>query len=322
MSTNRIRTLLIVAACLTWCPPLRADQPAGASDKSVRTAGPSKFIRVVQDDNKNPVALQTATVRYTSASADGKVTVDLIGVVHIGDRGYYQKLNKQFEHYDAVLYELVAPQGTRIPKGGKSANGNPLTMLQTGMKIVLGLESQTEQIDYSRKNFVHADLSLGEMAEVIQKRGDSGLTLALSIAADLLRQQNVQEQKKSQAAAQPEPELDLWSLLVDQDAPVKLKRMMANQLVAAGGDSGLGPTVNAILIGDRNAAALKVLQKELAKGHTKIAIFYGAAHMPDFEKRLREEFGLRPQRTQWLNAWNLQDRPLGVLEDLLKQFLP
>ena len=35
-----------------------------------------------------------------------------------------------------------------------------------------------------------------------------------------------------------------------------------------------------------------------AKSLTKlIGIFYGAGHMPDFEKRLREEFGLRGTKT-------------------------
>ena len=61
------------------------------------------------------------------------------------------------------------------------------------MTIVLDLDSQIEHIDYSKKNFVHADLSPAEMMEAIKKRGDDGLTLALSIAADVLRQQNLVE---------------------------------------------------------------------------------------------------------------------------------
>ena len=47
------------------------------------------------------------------------VVVDLIGAVHVGEKAYYEALNKQFEDYDAVLYELVAPEGTRVPKGAK-----------------------------------------------------------------------------------------------------------------------------------------------------------------------------------------------------------
>ena len=45
------------------------------------------------------------------------------------------------------------------------------------------------------------------------------------------------------------------------------------------------------LISGRNKVALDVLRKEIAAGKKKIAIFYGAGHMPDFQKRLRDDFG-------------------------------
>ena len=71
-------------------------------------------------------------------------------------------------------------------------------------------------------------------------------------------------------------------------------------------EGSLGPTITRILVADRNQAALKVFQKELAQGKKKIGILYGAAHMPDFEKRLREDFGLKRAGEQWLTAWDLR----------------
>jgi hypothetical protein len=97
--------------------------------------------------------------------------------------------------------------------------------------------------------------------------------------------------------------------------------MLAQQLETTGTSGGLGPTLNTILVSDRNQAALKVFQKELAKGRKKIGIFYGAAHMPDFEQRLREEFGLRRQSEQWLTAWDLRGQR-SDLGDLFKRLLP
>lgn len=322
------RTLTLLLAPVLFLGPARPGLAAGpgperpAAAKKVTTA---RYLRLLRDDDRQPVALQTATVRFAPAAGAGGVMVDLVGVVHIGDREYYRALDRQLGQYDAVLFELVAPPNTVIPKGGKRDSNGPLAIVQTALKAVLGLELQTERIDYTRKNFVHADLSPEQMAEAIRKRGDTPLTLALSVAADLLRQENLREMEGRDArrGAEAGPEIDFLSVLLDPDGAVKLKRALAEQLAGAGaGDSGLGPTIDTILISDRNAAAMAALQKELAKGTRKIAIFYGAAHMPDFERRLRDDFGLRPQGPRWLDAWDLRSRPRGGLEGLLKELLP
>jgi hypothetical protein len=70
---------------------------------------------------------------------------------------------------------------------------------------------------------------------------------------------------------------------------------------AFGGEEG------STLVTDRNAAALRVLREQMAKGRRRIAIFYGAAHMDDFDRRLREDFGLQPRETEWLEAWDLRE---------------
>jgi hypothetical protein len=304
----RPRCLLVCLLCLAYGTLLNAAPPDKEKQAQEEKPAVSQFLRVQRDAQGQPTALETATVRYVPASGEGDLVVDLIGVVHIADRTYYQQLNKQFERYDALLYELVAPPGTRIPRGGKRSSDNPIAMLQQLGKTMLELESQTELVDYSKKNFVHADLSPEQMAEAIRRRGDTGLTLFLSVMSDLLRQQNLQEMRRKEVV-QEEPELDLLGLLFDPGRATKLKRIMAEQLVDfASPAGGLGATLNTILITDRNQAAMKVFQRELAKGKKKIAIFYGVAHMPDFEERLQRDFGLKRQSEQWLTAWNLGTR--------------
>jgi hypothetical protein len=300
------RFLVPLIGLLFLAVPLLAEPPAAGKKPEVKKAEPSKFIRVTRDTKGDPVALETAITRYVTGDKDG-VTVDLVSVVHVGERAYYQKLDKQLDQYDVLLYELVAPEGTRIPRGGKRESDNPLSFLQNLLKSALALESQTEQIDYTRKHFVHADLSPEKMAEAMRARGDDGFTLILSVAADMFRQMNRQEMKRQKAPTKPEPDLDLLSLLTDPNGPIKLKRMMAEQMEDTQSDgAGLGQTLNTILITDRNKAALQVFQKELARGKKKIGIFYGAGHMPDFDQRLRAEFGLKKDSEQWLEAWNLR----------------
>ena len=126
--------------------------------------------------------------------------------------------------------------------------------------------------------------------------------------------------------------MDLMSLMFSDDSDQKMKLMMAEQFVAQGSlDQGLGKTLNKMLVQDRNEAAMKVLDREMAKGRKKIAIFYGAAHMPDFEKRLLEKKGMKFQYNDWITAWDLtktkssspsrkaEKDPLGVLFKLLDE---
>jgi len=310
--------LLAILAFLSGVSLVRAEPPA--VDK--KEQAPS-FIRLQHDSKDQPSALETAVARYVPAKSKSDLTIDLIGAVHVADRAYYEKLNKMFEEYDVLLYELVAPPGTRIEKGGRKSD-NPVSMLQNMMKSILDLDLQTERVDYSKKNFVHADMSPDQMAEAMRKRGETGLTLVLNLFADALKQQNLQELKKQKMPAKnkPDEDLDIFSLLFDPESGMKLKRAMAEQMVELGGGAGLGSTLTNLLITDRNGAAFKVLERELAQGHKKIGIFYGAAHLPDFDKRLREKLGLKRTSERWLKAWDLQTAKKGgggLLQKLLEQ---
>jgi len=271
----------------------------------------TKFLRVERDDDGEPRTLQTAVVSYKPVEGEGELVVDLVAAVHVGDKTYYDELNRRFEDYDVVLYELVAPKDRAAPQPDRDGGGNPLSFLQNMTRSVLELESQTEHIDYTKKNFVHADMSPKEMQQAMKKRGEDGLTLALGVMTDMLRQAN-RAQQQANEGGRPQPQVDPFALLLDPKGSLKAKRMMAESFAATEDlEGGLGPTLQRLLVDDRNEAAMKVFQKELAKGKKRIAIFYGAAHMPDFEKRLMVDFGLRPTKTEWVTAWRMTDSNMG-----------
>jgi hypothetical protein len=267
-----------------------------------------KFMRVKEEDGK-VTALEIAVTRY--ANKKKTVTVDLVGVVHIGDRAYYQKLNKRLGEYDAVLYELVGAPGTKVPKGGKKEGLS--AFMGTLMTTFLDLDSQLANIDYQQKHFIHADLSFEAMMEAAGERGDDRLTLGLSLLADLVRKQNLDAKKKPDKTPAEPP--DLGEILAN---PLRLKRDMAKQMM---GGADLGPTLQTLLVADRNKKACQVLTQQITDGKKKLAIFYGAAHMPDFDKRLREEFGLARQSQDWLTAWDLRDGKSDPTERLLRSLL-
>lgn len=271
------------------------------------------FIRLTRDREGEVSRLQTAIAHYTLVTGEdeaGKaqvLEVDLIGAVHIGDRSYYKDLQEAFEEYDVLLYELVKPEGGPVPDGQPVMAEDPISMLMDLGMGVLNFDSQTDHIDYTRPNFVHADMSPEQMAQAIAARGDDAMTVALSMVADVMRQQNLAEQR-AKAGEDPLTELpmiDPLELLVNPDAGMVLKRFLAEQ-IARDTAGGLGPTLDTILIDDRNAACMRVFQKELAKGRKKIGIFYGAAHLPDFDRRLRDDFGLVRTETRWVTAWDMR----------------
>jgi hypothetical protein len=290
--------LVLLAACL------HADDPA-AKQPSAAQAGGNKgknYIRVAHDSRGNPLALETSIVRLVPEGTDHPgVSVDLISAVHVADQSYYEALNKRFADYDVVLYELVAPEGTVVPKGGGNRNRNALSAVQNGMKDLLALEYQLAGVDYSKKNFVHADFSPEEFSKSMEDKGESFWTIFFRLmAAGMVQQANHPENAN---------ELDLMMALFDRDRAVKLKRIMAEQfadmdllVTAFNGPEG------STLITERNKAALKVLAKEIAAGRKKIAIFYGGGHMPDMEPRVISDFHMKRDSQQWLEAWNLRDK--------------
>ncbi len=92
----------------------------------------------MRDDKKQPLTLDTIIASYKSKDPQqADVQVDLIGAVHVGDKTYYDQLNKQFEQYDALLFELVAPKDIKIPKDRPKGPTSAIGAMQVGMKEAL-----------------------------------------------------------------------------------------------------------------------------------------------------------------------------------------
>jgi hypothetical protein len=296
--------------------PARA-QAVAASDAPVAVVADSDqkigddWVRLRYDEKGNELlAMQTAIVRYKPVAASGEsggkasdrdVTVDLVAAVHVGDLSYYRDLNRRFEKYDAVLYELIAAEGTVVERGRGTSNVHPVGALQNGMKSMLALEHQLEQVDYTKKNFVHADMSPDQFVEAMKNRNESFLEMYMRLLGHSIAVQS------DKAAKGESPEMEMLSAFFANDRPRRLKQALAKQLAEAesmlvnfGGEDG------SVLITDRNQAAFKVLKEQLDEGKKHLAIFYGAGHLPDMDRRLREDFGLEPVEITWLTAWDLQ----------------
>jgi len=286
--------------------PPKAKEATKEAAKEKAAVG-ENWVRLRRDKKNKPVALEVAIVRYAAAKYAQQIPtkvpeyVDLIGAIHVGDLRYYQELNRRFRSYDALLYELVAPEGTVVERGHGTSNAHPLGALQNGMTSLLEVEHQLEKIDYTRANFVHADLSPSEFSKSMEKKNESVLQMFSRMMGQSIAQQ-------SQQAAQGESaDLDIFSALLSKDRPRKLKIAMAKQFASMESMlMGISGPNGSTLITERNKRALEVLREQQAAGKKKLGIFYGAGHLSDMHERLVDEFELQPIATVWLEAWDLR----------------
>lgn len=273
----------------------KADQKTKKKDAN-KSEG--EFVRIRRDDAKQPVAFETAIIRYVGKNKKGEpITVDLIGAVHIGEKQYYEALNEEFKKYDSVLYELVAPKGTVVRKGEKRSGFSAVSSLQKSMKDFLELDFQLDHIDYEVKNFVHADMSPEEFSKSMVDNEESMMKVFFKMMGHSIGSQG----KKNSIS-----DFDLIGALMAKDRAYKLRSMFAGQLLDIDSADNLFSGKNgSTIITHRNTAAFKVLSEEIEKGKKKIGVFYGAGHFPDMERRLIDEFKLKKKESRWLIAWDL-----------------
>ena len=235
-----------------------ADKKEASADQPWKRDGASHFMRIREDRKGRPVSLDTSITRYETRNSDGeKVVVDLIGAVHIGEKEYYQKLNERFEEYESLLYELVAPEGTVIPKGGrdKDAQGgviNPIAAMQKGMQAATGLQFQLDHIDYTKANFVHADMSPEEFAESMKENEESVGGYALRA---------IGQSMAMQASGKGDASLSMVLAMFSKNKTMRIRRAMATQIHDM--ESGMiifegknGSTI----IDHRNAKCMEILR--------------------------------------------------------------
>jgi hypothetical protein len=305
---------LLLLTCFVSC--VRAEPEA----VEVAAEAPD-FIRV--EETETATHLQTAVVRFTK----GEASVELIGAVHIADKNYYEALNQRFEGYEALLFEGIggdkpaaAPEeapaeaeeapaeepaepevaevevpAEEIPAKKKPAKKKEKldglhTAYESGAKW-LGLAYQMKVIDYRKANFVHADLSMAEFTALQKERGESLIGFVMKTGL-----------KKTDKPVKEPSSLKLLVSLVrgDKDG---LKRELVHTL-GAGDDQVASLAGDNVIIGDRNAKCLEVLDREVLAGKKKLGIFYGAAHFPDMEKRLVEG-GWTKTGEEWMTAWEI-----------------
>jgi len=265
-------------------------------------ADASPYVRVTRDAHGKPVALETSIVRL---ALPGGQRVDLVSAVHVGETPYYDGLNARFTGYDAVLYEMVlsVPQGQKAPTGGiqiDPGKGSSLSQVQLAMARMLGLRFQLHAIDYARRNFRHADMTAAEFQRAMDQSGESPMSLLLKVFKVALENPTAVDDRELE-------NIDIWAVLTRE--PTREEQMILRRVFAQSFEQVeqvLAEVQGTTLVAGRNQRALAVLDRELKSGRRNVAIFYGAAHMADMEKRLARTLHARVVGREWVRAWNLR----------------
>lgn len=289
-NTNRKSALLISLILLFSALPGLAQVPT------------SEFVRFVPGDQQWQGNLQTAIVSYED---DTGRQLDLVAAVHIAEPAYYQALNDYFKPQDAVLYELVAEPDNR-PTPGITPPDSPLSFIQRMLANFLDVSFQLEHVDYLAENFIHADLSPAELAEIMAAKNETFFSMFFSLAMT-----EMASEQAARAAGESSPSaftyLSLLNAMAAEDRGQAFKFLFASELGRS--DSLLfQPEMEQSLtiLGDRNQAALQVLDLTLAQDTVKrLSIFYGAAHMPGLERAITGQLGFRRTGQIWLDAWQI-----------------
>ncbi len=266
------------------------------AEKKAADENALEFVRV-QKEGKKLQAMQTAVVTYSNPADPNSPKVTLIGAVHVGESEYYSKLNNLFRQYDSLLFEMVMNPADGVPDP-KERGVSPVSTIQVGMKDALGLAFQLDEVDYKAKNFVHADMTPQEFFGTMKRRKEGMMQMMFrSLGAGIA----MQSSGKSN-------DLSLITAAVGDDPQKGLRRAMAEQMVDMDGQMAAlsGDDGKSTLITERNAKAFEVLDKEIKNGKKNVGIFYGAGHLKDMHERLIKEYGMKPEKTEWLDAWNLR----------------
>jgi hypothetical protein len=331
-----LAALLLTAGCST-----SRSAKAGAV---TAPPSPEPYVRIDNTDS-NLVQLQIAVRKFVPPHRKEPV-IWLAGVSHIGQSNYYAVLQRHLDAQTLVLFEGVggppdADAGSKpgtagplasAPGADASAAGGGASSLQSSMAAALGLVFQLEAIDYRRPNFRHCDLSVGQIRELIAKQpsapGEPGAGPSF---------EGLLETMQGGSWFDALVQVGLRFIGASPKLQGLAKLALIDTICEIQGDpsrlQGLPPEMKQlldVLLQKRNQKVMADLGGELKKPrpHDSIAVFFGTGHMPDLERRVRQELHYCPGSQLWLTAFSVDlartritPAERAFLHDLLKHQL-
>lgn len=292
-----VAALLLLAGCgrnrdLPPPPPLGPELYEIDADD---VPAPGQYLRFVTPGPRGG-GLDIAVTDFRPAKPGP--TVHLFGVVHIADARYYEKVQRELDAYDVVLYEGVKDAGLSAVEWQRKLldRSGDAGAMQQELAEWFGFSFQLAAIDYGRPNLVHADMSMEQFDEAGAGKFGMGSVAERAMPGGVRSTWEGVRRLGRVVLGQPGP---LQSLARRQFAET-----MGTQDIGTSLD--FAPGLSDLLLNRRNAVVMERLDAELAATLARsVCIFYGAAHMPDLASRLGARGYVR-SGGRWLRAWALR----------------
>jgi len=284
-----------------------------ASTKDSETAVPRGYMRVAQPD-KDTVALQIAWRKFSPGKGRGP-TIWLAGASHLGESNYFTRLQKLLDAQSLVLFEGVGAKSKKMRFDPEEE-----TSIQHTMATSLGLVFQLSAIDYDRTHYTNSDLTIPQLQALLSGAAGGGTPGSSGTKASQEFQQLLQIMDGSSFLGTL-MHIGLKFIGSSPKLQAMTKVLLVETLGRLEGDvsqmKGVPPEIQrllSVIIVERNKVVIDDLKAQLraARPPGSIAVFYGAGHMADMEKRLRGELGYRPHGEMWLTAISVNTREAGL----------
>ena len=274
------------------------------------------FIRSAERADKTTAA-ETLSAEYRPASGVGP-SVWLIGVAHIGTPAYYHAIQQKLDAHTVVLYEGVGMDAD-MKRGPGAATHD--AGVQAGLARALGLVFQLDAIDYRRPHFINSDMKVDKLESTVKDKTKSAPPAAGDVPPADQTFDMLMDAMRGEGAIGTMIGGFISTLGKSAEMQEMVKVVLVEVLGRAGEFIGLAQTMSPqlrdlfeVILTERNAVVVADLRQQLAtlKPEQTVAIFYGAAHMDEISKRLRDELHYVPAKQQWDTAFTANPEKAGM----------
>lgn len=316
----------LAATALLFALPLSveavANEPITTKTRSDRPTSGGNYTRLLKKAD-GTYAAQFANRTFLPPHGNGPRII-LISAIHIGSQAYYDELQKLMDAQDVLLFEGISEH----PDDFKKRMNNPEktnTGLYGRFAKALGLVPQVTGLNYDREHFINADLSPDKLKQILEDEIKKGGKDGKAAQEALAQFQELTQLLSGQNGGLKGALIKLLIGVIEMSPSMRDIVLLEIAGAGSGKDTKLiSERLDALIIHDRNDAAMLVLKTQLSKSPAPltIGIFYGADHLADMEKTLIESFGYRPNGEDiWLTAFVFDPAKSKLKEKNINQYI-